>query len=113
LARKHRARLGAALLGATAALTLSAPAAGAAEIPRGDYVCSTTSGYAGTVNIKKKNKYSINDGKKGKYSYSKKHKTLNFKTGDYKGFFGSFIKPDKTIEIFDSKSGDYLWSCNR
>ena len=112
-ATTRAARLSAGLLGAAAALTLFASSAGAAGIPSGDYVCSSSYGYAGTVNIKRDNKYSINDGKTGKYSFSRKHKTLNFKTGDYKGFFGSFIKADKTIEVFDSKSGDYLWACYR
>ena len=107
------ARLGAGLLGAVTALTLFASSAGAAEIPRGDYVCSTSYGYAGTVNILRDNKYSVNDGRKGKYTFSRAHKTLNFKTGDYKSFFGSYIKADKGIDILDSKTGDYLWSCYR
>lgn len=87
--------------------------AGAAEIPKGDYVCSTSFGYAGTLNIQAKSKYSVNDGKKAKYSFSRKHKTVQFKRGAYEGFFGVFFKSDKTVEIYEMKSGDYLWSCYR
>ena len=108
-----RARVRAVLLGAAAALMLLAPSATAAEVPKGDYVCSSSYGYAGTINIKADNKYSINDGKKGKYTFSRKHKTLNFKSGDYKGFFGSYVKKAKGIDIFDMKTGDFLWSCYR
>jgi hypothetical protein len=90
----------------------AAPAA-AASIPKGDYVCSTGSGYAGTVNIKRDNKYSVNDGKKGKYSYSRKRKIINFKTGDYKGFFGKYLKQSDGFEVYWNKNGDYLWSCYR
>ena len=90
----------------------TAPAA-AATIPKGDYVCSGSVGYAGTVNIKADNKYSVNDGKKGKYAYSRKKKIINFKTGDYKGFFGDYSKRSKAFDVYWTKNGDYLWSCYR
>jgi hypothetical protein len=103
------------LASALAVLTaIALPAlAGAAEIPKGDYTCSSSFGYAGTLNIKGNNKYSINDGKKGKYTFSKKHKTVQFKTGDYKTFFGGYIKKSKAVDIYETKSGDFLWSCYR
>jgi hypothetical protein len=102
------------LLAATAVVfALAVPTAGAAEIPKGDYVCSNTFGYAGTVNIKRDNKYSVNDGKKAKYSYSRKRKILNFKSGDYKGFFGKYVKKSKGFDVYDNKSGDHLWACYR
>ena len=102
-----------ALLGAAAALMLFTASAGAAQIPKGDYVCSSSYGYAGTVNIKNDNKYSVNDGKLGRYTFSRKHKTLNFKTGDYKSFFGSYVKDAKGFDVYDLKSGDHLWACYR
>ncbi len=52
----------------------------------GDYGCtySTFSGtfYAGTLNIKSKTKYKVNDKNKGEYT-TKRHR-INFKTGSYK-----------------------------
>ena len=107
------ARLGLALIAATGMLALFALPASAAQIPRGDYVCSTSFGYGGTVNIKRDNKYSVNDGKKGKYSYSRKRKILNFKTGDYKTFFGKYSKDSKGFDVYETKSGDHLWACYR
>jgi hypothetical protein len=103
------------VIGATALAfgALAAPV-GAAELPRGDYACFLTGGGAGgSIQIKGGNKYTINHGKKGKYTYAKKSKIVNFKTGDYKGFFGKYVKKSKGIDIFDSKHGDYLWTCNR
>lgn len=96
------------------ALLIVAPSgAQAAGIPRGDYVCSSSFGYAGTLNIKSDSKYSVNDGKKGKYAFSRKHKTIAFKTGDYRSFFGGYIKKSKAVDVYEKKSGDYLWSCYR
>ena len=102
-----------AVLAATGALAVAAAPAAAATIPKGDYTCSTSSGYAGTVNVKGNNKYSVNSGKKGKYSYARKRKIINFKTGDYKGFFAKYLKKSDGFEVYWNKNGDYLWSCYR
>lgn len=99
---------------AVSSLTIGVAAAGAAELPRGDYACFLSGGGAGgSVQIKRDNKYTINDGKKGKYTYSKKRKIVDFKTGDYRRFFGRYDKRGKSIEIYDERSGDYLWYCAR
>ena len=111
-----RGRLrGAALAIAAAALLMVLPvsSAAAATIPKGDYVCSYSAGYAGTVNIKGNNKYSVNDGKKGKYSFSRKTKILTFKSGDYKSFFGKYSKKSQGFDVFSKKSGNYGWTCYR
>jgi hypothetical protein len=110
-----RIRRGAHALVATVAIAaVVVPAAEAAEIPKGDYVCFLSGGGAGgSIQIKRDNKYTINKGKKGKYTFSRKHKVVNFKSGDYKGFFGEYVKADAGIDIYDMKSGDYLWSCYR
>jgi hypothetical protein len=97
-----------------ATLAIGAGTAGAAQLPRGDYACFLTGGGAGgSVQIKRDNKYTINNGKKGKYTYSKKRKIVDFKTGDYRPFFGKYVKRGKSIEIYDEKTGDYLWYCAR
>jgi hypothetical protein len=106
--------LRAAAATAVAMLAIGTASAQAAELPRGDYACFLSGGGAGgSVQIKRDNKYTINGGKKGKYTYSKKRKIVDFKTGDYKPFFGKYVKRGKTIEIYDEKSGDYLWYCAR
>lgn len=94
-------------------MALAGPAV-AAQIPKGDYVCSSSRlGYAGAVHIKKQNKYTLNEGRKGKYSFSRKHKILTFKTGDYKSFFGRYSKESKGSDVFDKKVGYYGWTCYR
>jgi hypothetical protein len=110
-----RIRRGAHALVATVAIAaVVVPAAEAAEIPKGDYVCFLSGGGAGgSIQIKRDNKYTINNGKKGKYTYSKKRKIVDFKTGDYRPFFGKYVKRGKSIEIYDEKTGDYLWYCAR
>jgi hypothetical protein len=95
------------------ALLLAPAPASAAEIPRGDYTCSNSFGYAGTVNIKANNRYSVNSGKKHPYSYGRKRKILNFKKGPYRSFFGKYRKRDKAFDVYDNRSGDYLWACYR
>lgn len=94
-----------------ATLLLAAPAS-AASLPKGSYACSNSSGFAlGVVHIKKKNEYNINGGKNYAYRYSKGTKIVTFVKGDYKSFFGAFTPKGKVIDIYDKRSGDYLWSC--
>ena len=87
-------------LAATLALLL-APAAQAKSPPNGDYGCTYTtfSGtfYAGTLNIKSKTKYSVNDKKKGEYTT--RDRRIKFKTGDYKGLWrGKWRKGQSVID---------------
>jgi len=81
-------RIVAAVL-AVAAVSAFAPAAASAKAPpKGTYTCSYYllnygSQFAGTLRILKKGKYTVNKGKKGKFTT--KGKKIRFKTGDYKG----------------------------
>lgn len=94
-----------------AAMLIAAPAQ-AASIPKGAYACSNSNGFAlGVVHIKSKNRYDVNGGKKYPYKYSRGTRIVTFRKGDYKSFFGAYSK--KTIDIYETKSGDYLWSCYR
>ena len=86
-------------LAATLAL-LPASAAQAKSPPNGDYGCTYTtfSGtfYAGTLNIKSKTKYSVNDKKKGEYTTERRK--IKFKTGDYKGLWrGKWSKVESVL----------------
>lgn len=106
-----RCLIGVAML--VAALAVPGVARGA-TIPTGDYVCSYSGNYAGTVNITKDGNYTVNDGKKkGRYALSRKTKIITFKTGVYKSFFGSYSKKDEGFDVLDKREGYYAWSCYR
>jgi hypothetical protein len=103
---------------------IAVPAAQAKSPPKGDYGCtySTFSGtfYAGTLNIKSKTKYSVNDKEKGEYKT--KRKRINFKTGDYKTlYYGKWSKVKNVlddgyshkIELFGKKDGKQKLTCTK
>jgi len=108
-----------------AALALAlVPAAQAKSPPNGDYGCtfSTFSGTygAGTLNIKSKKKYSVNDKKKGEYTT--KRRRINFKTGDYKTlYYGKWSKVKNVlddgyshkIELFGKKDDKQKLTCTK
>ena len=107
------------------ALALAAvPAAEAKSPPNGDYGCtySTFSGtfYAGTLNIKSKTKYKVNDKNKGEYT-TKRHR-INFKTGSYKTlYYGKWSKVKNVlddgyshkIELFGKKDDEQKLTCTK
>lgn len=110
-------------LAATLALSL-APAAQAKSPPRGDYGCTYTtfSGtfYAGTLNIKSKTKYSVNDKKKGEYT-TRRHR-INFKTGDYKKlYYGKWSRVKNVLNdgysheiiLYGKKDGEEKLTCTK
>lgn len=116
--RLSRAALAAALV------LLLVPAAQAKPPPKGDYGCtySTFSGtfYAGTLNIKSKKLYSVNDKKKGRYTT--RGRRITFKTGDYRTlYFGKWSKVKNVldsgyshkIELFGKKDKKQKLSCTR
>jgi hypothetical protein len=91
---------------AVAAMAAFAPAAASAKAPpKGTYTCTYYSPsfgtqFAGTLRIHKKSKYSVNGGKKGKFTAKKKK--IRFKTGDYKGVWRAKWKRGnggKSVEI--------------
>jgi hypothetical protein len=104
---------------------LTIPAAAAAKSPpRGDYGCTYTtfSGtfFAGTLNIKSKKKYSVND--KGAGRYTTRGKRINFKSGDYKTlYYGKWQKVDYVttsgftyeIKLYGKKDGKEKLVCTR
>jgi hypothetical protein len=103
---------------------LVVPVAQAKSPPKGDYGCSysTFSGtfYAGTLNIKSKKKYSVNDKEKGRYK-TKGHR-INFKTGDYKSlYYGKWSKVKNVlndgyshkIELFGKKDDKQKLTCTK
>ena len=113
-----------ALALATASVLLLAPAAQAKSPPRGDYGCmyTTFSGtfYAGTLNIKSKTKYSVNDKKKGEYTTRRRR--INFKTGDYKKlYYGKWSRLKNTLNdgysheivLYGKKDGEEKLVCTK
>jgi hypothetical protein len=105
-------------LAALGALTFTATAAQAASPPKGDYGCTYTtfSGtfYAGTLNIKSKRKYSVNDKKKGRYTT--RGKRINFKTGDYRTlYYGKWQRVNGTheIKLYGKKDDEEKLVCTR
>ena len=103
---------------------LLTPVAQAKSPPKGDYGCtySTFSGtfYAGTLNIKSKTKYKVND--KNKAEYKTKGHRINFKTGDYKSlYYGKWSKVKNVlndgyshkIELFGKKDDEQKLTCTK
>jgi hypothetical protein len=91
-----------------------------ATVRSGTYACNLApSGYGayGVLKIVAGSRYRVNDGKLGTYGYNSATGRINFKTGDYRGFYGVLDK--KTIAIHSAvsdkylKRGDWLWSCYR
>ena len=100
------------------------PPAQAKSPPKGDYGCtySTFSGtfYAGTLNIKSKKKYKVNDKNKG--NYKTKGKRINFKSGDYEDlYYGKWSKVKNVlddgyshkIELFGKKDDEQKLTCTK
>ena len=103
---------------------IPATAAHAASPPKGNYGCSYTtfSGTfgAGTLNILSASTYRVN-GKKPTAGYTTRRKRINFKTGPYKTLYGRWRKVDYVtqpgftyqIKLFDKKTGEYRYTCER
>jgi len=99
-----------ALTLSAALLALTASAAEAASPPKGKYPCylyidGTGLTGAGILRIHSGGKYSVNGGKKGKYSTS--GKKIKFKTGDYsKSHRGKWSGRGKNAKIGLYKKSD-------
>ena len=100
------------------------PVAEAKSPPKGDYGCtySTFSGtfFAGTLNIKSKKRYAVND--KGAGRYKTRGKRINFKSGDYKTlYYGKWKKEDLVttsghtfvIRLYGKKDNEQKLTCDR
>src|SRR5690349_12859811 len=90
------------------------PSAASAGPVKGDYTCTYWTGYGygygGTLRIVNATTYRINKGKRSTYSYGRAKRILNFKNGPYRTFFAKYFPTKKQIEVYDRKTGDYLWS---
>lgn len=98
-------------------------AAEAKAPPKGTYTCtfynpSFGSQFAGTLRILSKGRYTVNKGKKGKFTT--KGKKIRFKTGDYKGVWrGKWRKTRGNpvviglFQLDDKKLEDEATTCSR
>lgn len=103
---------------------IPATAASAASPPKGNYGCtySTFSGtfYAGQLNILSASTYRVNK-KKPTSRYTTRRKRINFKNGPYRSLYGRWRKVEYVtqpgftyqIKIFDKKSDEHRWTCER
>lgn len=102
-----------AITTAAVAVAIAIGGTGAAEarVAKGDYTCTSFGGFAGTLNILSQEKYSVNDGRRGKLVV--RGKRLKFKTGDYKGVWKGRVTSRKNIDLHFFDTGDYGMSCGR
>jgi hypothetical protein len=117
-------KIGLASLIVVMSLCLAPAGALAKSPPNGNYGCSysTFSGtfYAGTLNIKSKTTYKVNNKKKGEYTTRRKR--INFKTGDYKRlYYGKWSRVKNVlndgyshkIELFGKKDDEQKLTCTK
>jgi hypothetical protein len=98
-------------------LSLVLPSAASAGPAKGAYTCSYWTGYGygygGTVRIINATTYNVNKGKRSRYWYNAKRRFINFKTGPYRTFFAKYYPRKTLFEVFDRKTGDSLWTCDK
>jgi len=84
------------------------------EIALGDYYCTY-----GSFQVQAGNRYTVNRGDPGRYTYNPSLGIVNFQGGSYASFFGKYYPDDRVLELYSNVNdppveiGDYAWSCSQ